>query len=269
MKSIRDSPVQREDLISQEEIMAMIDAADHLRDKAFISVLADSGTRIGEIGDLIFKNICFDDYGATISVDGKTGKRSIRLTYSVPDFSRWLSIHPFKDNENAPVWVNIGTRSRGEKIRYDTFNKILKKTAKKAGINKRIFPHLFRHSRSTDLANHLSDSQLNAQLGWVPGSNMPRTYVHLAAKDVGETMLSLCGHKDKIAKPFLTDKPCSRCNTRNSPASSMCSQCGCSLNLKATMDLEEVRKELSIKITELISKYPQVNIILQENLSAV
>jgi integrase/ribosomal protein L40E len=265
IKPVRTSSVQREDLLTHDEIIAMMDVATNIRNQAIIAVLADSGARIGEIAGLHINNVCFDET-ATISVNGKTDKRDIRLLYSVPALSQWMEIHPHKHNKNAPLWVNTGTRNHGLEMNYGSFYMMIKRTAKKAGISKNVHPHLFRHSRSTDLSNHLSDSQLKAHLGWKPGSDMPQRYVHLTSKDVGETLLDIGGYKKKKDKPFLIDKLCYKCNTRNSPSSNLCSHCGAPLDLKATMDLEEIRKELSIEITNLISIDPNVNCILQENL---
>jgi integrase/recombinase XerD len=43
-----------------------------------------------------------------------------------------------------------------ESMRYDAIRMRLNKIAKKAGINKRIHPHLFRHSRAAYMANCLT-----------------------------------------------------------------------------------------------------------------
>lgn len=71
---------------------------------------------------------------------------------------------------------------------------------------------------------------------------------------------------EKKTKSLLTFKQCYHCDTKNSPESNLCSHCGRSLDLKATMDLEKIRKELNIEITNLISIDPNVNCMLQENL---
>ena len=143
------------------------------------------------------------------------------------------------------------------------------KMVEKAGIKKRVYPHLLRHTRGTEYANYLTEAQLDTHFGWVPGSTMHRTYVHLSSSDADQAVLAAHGLAEKSRNSLLTTKQCSRCNTQNSPASNMCNNCGCPLDLKATMDLEEIRKELSIKMMELIQMGPQVNIILQKNLSAV
>ena len=85
-----------EDMLNEEDVNKMISKAYHPRDKAFLSVLWESGARIGEIGNLLFKNVVFDDYGTVIVVQGKTGSRKIRLISSTPYLSTWMDSHPLK-----------------------------------------------------------------------------------------------------------------------------------------------------------------------------
>lgn len=64
-------------------------------------------------------------------------------------------------DQNSPLW----TTSYAIKGKYNRLTDMalhfqLKILAKKAGITKRIYPHLFRHTRATHLAEHLTDSQL-------------------------------------------------------------------------------------------------------------
>jgi len=51
------------DLITEEEIKKVIHSAKHPRDKAFISILYESGARIGEIGSLQIKNVILIEVG--------------------------------------------------------------------------------------------------------------------------------------------------------------------------------------------------------------
>jgi len=82
-----------------------------------------------------------------------------------------------------PLPIGRGLASNGK----------IKKIAKRAGIKKRIYPHLFRHTRATRLLSELSESIGAKYLGWVPGSNMVRIYVHLANEDVEEAILKMHG----------------------------------------------------------------------------
>ena len=98
-----------EDMLDDEDIGKMINAVQHPRNKAFIITLAESGCRIGEILTLTIKKICFDDKGSYFLVDGKTGTRRVRVVNATPYLHAWLSIHPNKNEPDAPLWVNIGT----------------------------------------------------------------------------------------------------------------------------------------------------------------
>ena len=65
----------------------------------------------------------------------------------------WLEEHPGRNDPNAPLWINQG-RGIGSAyiaLRYDAIRMQLKRIAKKAEVNKAITPHLFRHSRATNL----------------------------------------------------------------------------------------------------------------------
>lgn len=154
-----------EELLTPDEVMKLVDAADHIRDKAFILVLYESGCRIGELLSLQLKHVQFDDYGAVLLVNGKTGQRRVRIILSAPKLSQWVENHPLREDPNAPLWVTIGTNSRNKVLNYGTAKTVLKKLAKKARIKRRIYPHLFRHSRATHLANHLTEAQMKQYFG--------------------------------------------------------------------------------------------------------
>ncbi len=66
----------------------------------------------------------------------------------------------------------------------------LKNLCKRVGIRKRIYAHLFRHSRLTELAKELPEQVLKKIAGWVPDSDMAQVYLHLSQRDVEESLLS-------------------------------------------------------------------------------
>jgi len=191
--SRKDSRKFPEDMLSEEEIEKMINACEHPRDKALISSLYERGARISEIGNLKIKHVKFDQYGAVLIVDGKTGMRRVRIIFSSPYLATWLENHPFRDNPEAFGWVGIGTVGRNVPLQYGAIRMHFKRIAVKAGIKKRIHPHLFRHSRSTHLAKHFTEAQMKQYLGWVQGSSMAAIYVHLSGRDVDDALLKMHG----------------------------------------------------------------------------
>lgn len=253
-----------EDLFTEEEVKMLIEAADNPRDKALISVLFDSGCRVGEIGDLRIKNISFDEYGGVINVAGKTGARRVRLMFSMSAIADWLDFHPQKQDKDAYVFVNASGPNKGKQMRHSAIDQMIKKTAKKTGMEKRVHPHLFRHSRATMYAQHLTEAQMEMNFGWIHGSKMSGTYVHLSGKQIDDAILGIYGKKKKEdILPELMSTACPRCKKENGPASSFCVQCGLPLNLDAMQEAQTSQEKL-MHVIEMIMKNDEIRKMLDE-----
>lgn len=248
-----------EEILTAEEVNKLIESAEHLRDKAFISTLYESGCRIGELLCLQIKHVQFDEFGAVLLVNGKTGQRRVRVIASEPRLRQWIENHPLKGNPNAPLWITIGTNSRYRVWRYGTVREVIKRIAAKAGIKKRVYPHLFRHSRATHLANHLTEAQMKQYFGWVQGSDMASVYVHLSGRDVDNALLKLNGIKvDEVRKEEqFKALICPRCKGRNSPDAKFCSHCGMCLDEKAAVQVDELKASIDMLMSKLV-KNPDV-----------
>ncbi|MBN2517730.1 MAG: tyrosine-type recombinase/integrase [Candidatus Altiarchaeota archaeon] len=189
-----------EELLTLDEINRLVSAACGPRDKALISVLYESGARIGEIVTLQLRHVSFDQYGAVLIVNGKTGMRRVRIVDSAPLLAEWIEKLHYKAPE-SPVWVN----GQGSRVCYRTVHKMLKQLMKKCSVKKNIYPHLFRHTRATHLADKLTEHQLRVYFGWSGRSDVPSIYVHLSGRDVEEAILRLYGI-DINQKPVFAKK---------------------------------------------------------------
>lgn len=139
-----------EDLLTQENIEKLIDAAGNLRDKAFIALLYESGDRKGEILGIQIKHIQFDERGTVVTLpNGKTGARRIRIVFSTGYLRNWLDNHPDKQNREAPVWASL--KYPDKPMDYHTASDNLKRTDKKTGVQKPVNLHFFRHVRVSHL----------------------------------------------------------------------------------------------------------------------
>ena len=235
-----------EDLLTEDDVLKMIEVCDNPRDRAFIAMLWESGARIGELIDIKIKNFEDYKYGKKIVVRGKTGARRITLISSVPYIQEWLAVHPKKNDPNSYVWVNIGNVRKGEKMEYPAINKMLRETAKKAGIHKPVNPHHFRHSRATYLATKFTEAQLCQWFGWVQGSRVPAVYVHLSGKDLDADYARLYGIEDpeKPTVSKMAPKKCPRCGASVESDARFCYRCGMALDLETAQKVEEAEEEL-------------------------
>ncbi len=243
-----------EELLIEEEIKKLIEAASHPRDRAIISVLWETGCRIGELVPLQIKHVVFETDVTRVLLVGKTGPRRVPLIDSTPYLADWLNNHPQKDSPGAPLWVGIGTVGRDKALEYASFRKMLTEVAKRAKINKKVNPHNFRHSRATYLAKNLTEAQMNQYLGWVRGSDMPATYVHLSGRDMDEAVLKMRGLKPKEEKieSTLAPRKCPRCDHTNKATSKFCSRCGGVLDIQTAVTMQEEIRMMDEKFSKLL-----------------
>lgn len=230
-----------EDLLTEEDIKKIVSCATNSRDKAILFMLYESGARIGEIANLKVKDVIFDDISTQIIVDGKTGMRKIRLVSSEMYIKNYLNDSRHANNPESPLWL----KSDKKAMTYPAIMKVVRTTVEHADIKKKVTPHLFRHSRATFLARHLTEAQLCQHLGWAQGSDMPRTYVHMSGRDTDDAILGLYGKKkieENREKSILIPLTCPRCKSTNEPTALFCGKCGSPLTLKIAIELESQRK---------------------------
>jgi integrase/recombinase XerD len=243
-------------LLTEEDVKKVIGVCRNSRDRALLSTLWESGCRVSELLTLHIGHVAIEETITRITVHGKTGMRRVPLLDSTPYLVEWLDDHPLKEEPNAPLWVGIGNPGRGRRLQYGAFRKMLRETARRAGIKKDVNPHNFRHSRATFLAKHLTEAQMNQYFGWVRGSDMPATYVHLSGRDIDESILKMRGllkPKEEAVESSLAPIPCPRCKLMNKATGKFCARCGAVLDIGTAVGMQEKVKELDEKFSRLLS----------------
>ena len=256
--------LQKKDLLTVDEIRKIADCAVNIRDKAFIWVYFESMRRLGEILSLKISNVEFDDLGARLVVNGKMGRDNARIITSTPLLASWLNIHPLRNNPDAPVWVTLNRKGEYRQITYSAVRTMLKDCSERAGINKRVWLYLIRHSRITPASKVLSYSLLCSTAGWKQGSKMPSVYIHLAGEDVDEAQCILNGvakaeSREEMLKPMV----CKRCDTKNTPDSKFCCKCGLPLDYETAVKLDGIRAKLDRLLDKLTEDPQKLNKLLE------
>jgi len=183
--------LQRNQLLLPSDIEQVITVTQNTRDKALTAVLWETGGRIAEIGNLQLKHATKTDVGYILEVTGKTGTRSVLIVSSAPLLAQWLNVHPFHSDPEAPLWVHYQHRPQAEQMKYDTIRTLLRNQFRHANVNKRVYPHLFRHSRATYVlaSGLMTEAQAKAYFGWTPNTDQLATYAHLLASDANTAIL--------------------------------------------------------------------------------
>jgi len=90
-----------------DHIQPMLTHPANYRDLAAIALSWDLGPRPFEFRDLRVGDIIDHEHGMKVSVDGKTGERSVLVIPSVSYVRQWLSVHPDSETPTAPSWCKL------------------------------------------------------------------------------------------------------------------------------------------------------------------
>lgn len=248
LRAIKRPPIDKmtktaDDLLSPDEIEAIISACTSSRDRALIHVLYEGGFRIGEVGNLKWGDIKFDDGGAIVNVNFKTGKpRYIRLVMSKQVLSTWKKDHP-----DARTDAYVFLDRSGKPVNYYAVLKQMQRIVQRAGITKHVTPHTFRHSRITHLIREgkMNESVIKLIMWGSTDTDMFSIYLHLTGGDIDRQINEAYGLVDKKApqEKRLEPRQCSRCGEINSPLAKFCAECGLSLTEEAAVEVDRLEVE--------------------------
>jgi len=177
-----------DEILTPGEVQRMVDAAPSLRDRAYIACLWDSGVRAHELCALTLKDVKVtespENGGRKVYIAwfGKTKVRGQEhrgfFIESAQFLEAWLNAHP-SPRPDAPLFCAY----TGKPLTKKGGLLIVKRAAARAGIQKNVYNHLFRHSRATDLLRRgLREIEVARLLGWAD-TQMLRRYAHLADVD--------------------------------------------------------------------------------------
>lgn len=169
------------DFITQEEMSVIANNIVNERDKAIFITLNTTGLRVSEL-----INLKLSDFGKDkINILGKGNKyRSIYLSpICIEAILDYLTVRKdgcdnlFVSNQNTPM-------------REENINKMMKKWAKKSGVNKNIMPHSARHTCATTICEKYGVSVAQMVLGHSDIRTTQR-YIHTDENIIKEAMMSM------------------------------------------------------------------------------
>ncbi len=154
-------PERSLDLITSEELSRIMKAPDTtaiqgLRDRAILELFFSTGLRVSELCSLSRElDLSRDEF----SVRGKGDK--VRVVFLSEEAKEAIREYLAKRTDmDDPMFVNLGKNKNqeGEKrLTPRSIERLVAKYAIKAGISKKVTPHVIRHSFATDLLQNGAD----------------------------------------------------------------------------------------------------------------
>jgi integrase/recombinase XerD len=130
-------------IITETEIALLIRAAPSKRDRVLIETAYAGGLRVSEIVSLTWADVLPRDERVQLSITGKSGKaRRVLLPEIV---SRSLLSLRGDAGANDPVFAS----RKGGPLTQQGVDAMIKRAAKKAGINAKVSPHWLRHAHGS------------------------------------------------------------------------------------------------------------------------
>lgn len=148
-----DRPFKQERLpkvLSKEEIISIINATTNIKHKCVLSLLYSSGLRRQELLDLKLEDI--DSKRMVINVRGGKGQKD-RMT--ILSEKVLADLRKYFKEWKPKVYLFEGPS--GKKYGRSSVSKILENAALTAGIQKKVTPHMLRHSFATHLLESGTD----------------------------------------------------------------------------------------------------------------
>ncbi len=130
------------DVLSRDEIKAMLSATTNIKHKCIIGLIYSCGLRRSELINLKIKDI--DSERLQIKIKNSKGKKD-RYTHLSESLLAMLREY-FK--EHRPKYY-LFNGEYGQSYSATSVQKVIKQAAKRAGIKKRVYPHILRHSFAT------------------------------------------------------------------------------------------------------------------------
>ncbi|KAA2216209.1 MULTISPECIES: site-specific tyrosine recombinase XerD [Chryseobacterium] len=184
------------------KIIAAIEVNTDLgkRNHCIIEVLYGCGLRVSELIDLKISNINFKEQ--YIKVHGKGNKtRFVPLAdYTADLLESYIKEVRSKGKINKKYEDTLFLNSRGTSMSRVIVFLIIKELTDKAGVNKKISPHTFRHSFATHLLQNGADLRYIQEMLGHSSITTTEIYTHLKTEELRDVILSYHPRNINIAQ---------------------------------------------------------------------
>ncbi len=175
--------------LNRDEVQALIGACDRLRDRFLLTLLRETGLRIGEALGLRHEDV--DPSGLAVAVRQRVNVNQARAktrSRSVPVGSQLIQLYSdylhleYGELDSDYVFVNLWGQPHGHPMTYAAVLTVVRRLRSRTGIS--FGPHMFRHTYATDLLRRgVPIEVVRDLLGHASIATTGDTYSHLSVED--------------------------------------------------------------------------------------
>src|SRR5215831_7543350 len=260
------------DLWDEEDNEIFFKYCPDARIKGYHGLAIDTGARPHELLQLKMQDIVWppDGQGPKLSLNGKTGPRTVRSMRYYRYVREWWEQHPKRSIPSAILFpskktggiLKVGslrtiyieelkpffTKLKDEPIGQEDRNRINRL------LEKSWTPKVFRHTTATEYSPILSTPDANQWFGWTENSNTSSFYRHYNGDEASKSLMEAFGIVPKQrALPKMKECPNVTCKELNAPDAPFCVKCRIPLTVVAHIEeghrkdqeIQELRKQLA------------------------
>jgi integrase len=179
------------------QIVAVLAAAEHLRDRFLLSLLAETGMRVGQA--LGLRHCDFVSHRREVNIvpradNANRARAKVRSAAVVPVSAPLVRLYSeymhteYGDIDSDYVFVNLFAGKVGQPMSYPAVHELIGRVGGRSGVD--FTAHMLRHSAATDMVRQGVPIEIVARLLTHRSSTTTsQTYVHLEAADIKEALL--------------------------------------------------------------------------------
>ncbi|MBI5046475.1 tyrosine-type recombinase/integrase, partial [Candidatus Micrarchaeota archaeon] len=263
----------RNELLTKDEFRKLLNTTGDARIRCYLVMSLEGIYRKEEIRCMRIKDVIIQDkYALAYSYEKKTHKSNLKpLVFSKPYLLAWLNAHPFKEDEESPLFIPMAPPKK-KFVSFGVFNSWIRKLNKVLGLKKRLTPHRLRHMRTSLMLLSGWDKETVRSLGgWTTNQMMHEVYGHVEKEDHARTILSSYGIE--VQDDGAGDVKVTTCMVCSHPVSEFEEYCQNCKNVPSLVQAEkEQKKLLNIQreekndMTELKNRMTQMEIYVKQKL---
>ena len=161
-------------ILSKKEIKQMLDRTENLKHKCLLSLLYSAGMRRKELINLKPADVLSER--KQIRIAQSKGRKD---RYTLLSDTLLTDLRNYYKQYRPQTWLFEGNKA-GKKYSATSISKIMDKAANKAGIKRRVTPHMLRHSFATHLLEQGTDLRYIQELLGHSSSKTTEIYTHVS-----------------------------------------------------------------------------------------